>query len=106
MVSSDAARRSSKKHYESNKEYYFKKNTEQRKRKQQYLIDKKSVPCKDCGVSYPHYVMEFDHVQDKSYNVNVSLTWKQIDSELEKCDVVCANCHATRTYLRRAGVVE
>lgn len=23
--------------------------------------------------------------------------------EIKKCDVVCANCHTTRTYLRRIG---
>ena len=32
------------------------------------------------------------------------LTTKIIEEELAKCDVVCANCHANRTYLRRKAL--
>jgi len=27
-------------------------------------------------------------------------------AEIEKCDLVCANCHAVRTYMRRNGLAE
>lgn len=27
----------------------------------------------------------------------------RVKREIEKCDIVCANCHAIRTYLRKAA---
>lgn len=32
-----------------------------RKAKRAFIVECKNVPCMDCGVTYPHYVMEFDH---------------------------------------------
>lgn len=67
----------------------------------QYIIEKKSVPCVDCGERYPSYVMDFDHVRgDKKFNLSKGkkTSVKTIDAELEKCDVVCSNCHRERTH--------
>jgi hypothetical protein len=61
----------------------------------------KSVPCMDCGASYPPYVMDFDHVRGKKlFDIGRmrSQTAAKIMSEIAKCDVVCANCHRIRTY--------
>lgn len=76
------------------------------KRRRQFVIDAKSKPCADCGVQYPYYVMEFDHVRgDKVGNVN-NLRWSKgiakIAEEIAKCEVVCANCHRQRTHDRQA----
>lgn len=60
-------------------------------------------PCKDCGVQYPWYVMEFDHRDgrnDNTRNVTGIRSIKRLKIELEKCDLVCANCHRARTYFR------
>jgi hypothetical protein len=44
--------------------------------------------------------MEFDHVQgDKVANPS-SMTGKEFFEEIEKCDMVCANCHRIRTWER------
>lgn len=71
----------------------------------------RSGPCTDCKKSYPPYVMEFDHVPErgvKRFNIacggNYSLKSKIFLDELAKCDLVCANCHRTRTHLRGVGV--
>ena len=62
----------------------------------------KNTPCKDCHHKYPHYVMQFDHVRGEKFrNVNEGMGLLQLIAEIDKCDVVCANCHATRTYYRR-----
>ena len=63
----------------------------------------KSVPCKDCGRSYPPYVMQFDHLDAKTKVADVSQLRdrSRIVKEAAKCDVVCANCHAERTHRRR-----
>ena len=60
--------------------------------------------CKDCGLkvtceTFP--VFEWDHVDPstKSFNLgNVrGQSYYKIDAELEKCELVCANCHRMRT---------
>jgi hypothetical protein len=56
-------------------------------------------PYVDCGESDP-VVLEFDHLRDKSYNVSALLrawSWNRVLQEIEKCEVVCANCHKRRT---------
>lgn len=56
-------------------------------------------PCTDCGERDP-VVLEFDHLRDKKFNVASALperTWTSILEEIEKCEVVCANCHRRRS---------
>lgn len=58
--------------------------------------------CADCGEDDP-IVLEFDHRRDKSFTIgNNSRGWSVVLAELEKCDVVCANCHRRRTHKRRS----
>jgi hypothetical protein len=69
---------------------------------QQY---KSSTPCADCQQSYPHYVMDFDHVHgEKLANVaditRVNHSRKKVWDEIAKCELVCANCHRIRTHQR------
>ena len=72
----------------------------------QYLRDLKTkTPCIDCGINYPYYVMDFDHVRGvKQANVMElvsTLSKKRIDLEIAKCEIVCSNCHRIRTHMRR-----
>lgn len=60
-------------------------------------------PCVDCGVPYPHYVMDFDHRRgEKIMNLGnaqrVCLSKDKILAEIAKCDLVCSNCHRERTW--------
>lgn len=69
-------------------------------------IRAKEKPCADCGIQYPHYVMDFDHVSgSKVANVSDLISSgvpaRKIVTEIEKCEVVCANCHRIRTWSRR-----
>lgn len=69
-----------------------------------YLKSIKDKPCVDCGIKYDYYVMDFDHLneQDKENNVARMAAggWslKKLIKEINKCEVVCANCHRIRTY--------
>ena len=77
--------------------------TSRRDQRMPLIRDAKDRPCADCGVQYPYYVMQFDHVRgEKKFNLgggwNNSI--EAIQEEIAKCDVVCANCHAERTYQR------
>jgi len=76
-----------------------------RRERKQFLYKRKSVPCQDCGVRYPPYVMDFDHVRgdkvmDISDMISAAVSWDVLIAEVAKCEVVCANCHRIRTYTR------
>ncbi len=63
-------------------------------------------PCVDCGERDP-VVLEFDHLADKEFEVCSNLagrSWKSILAEMEKCEVVCSNCHRRRTAQRRRSL--
>lgn len=65
---------------------------------------KEKNPCMDCKISYPYYVMDFDHVRGRKHK-NVAelidtLSKKKIDEEIAKCEIVCSNCHRIRTHNR------
>lgn len=68
------------------------------KKRQLLIRDLKDVPCMDCGGKFHYCQMDFDHVRgEKTNNVAQINTSEGILSESSKCDVVCANCHRTRT---------
>lgn len=59
--------------------------------------------CVDCGYREHPAALEFDHVRGvKEFNVGSSKSHSlaAILAEMEKCEVVCSNCHRIRTYLR------
>lgn len=97
-----------KTHYERNKEYYKAKRAKQRVELREYIQKLKEVPCKDCGVEYPYYVMHFDHIgQDKEGTISRMVANGQtvkVKAEVAKCEVVCANCHAERTHQRHVDM--
>ena len=71
----------------------------------EYLNALKSKPCSDCENVFPSICMDFDHVRgEKLFCVSFASTrafplWK-IKKEVEKCDLVCSNCHRVRTLER------
>ena len=77
----------------------------ERKAEQKARIDviKVTTGCTDCGYSAHPAALEFDHViGDKVANVSrlIGSTWSRLEAEMEKCEVVCANCHRIRTVTR------
>ena len=82
---------------------------EQARRQRDYLKEyvrrRREEPCTDCAGEYPWYVMEMDHCRGVKENdiakmVHAPVGLARLKRELAKCDVVCANCHRTRTYQR------
>jgi transcription elongation factor Elf1 len=64
----------------------------------------KDFPCADCGGRFPSVCMDFDHLRDKKFTISQKKHgWglKTLQAEMDKCDVVCANCHRIRTKERR-----
>lgn len=67
---------------------------------------KASTPCKDCSLIHPWWRMQFDHLRDKVDTIsNLTNTGnlQLVLTEISKCELVCANCHADRTYKRALG---
>lgn len=62
--------------------------------------------CVDCGYKEHAVALQFDHIDDNKH-MNVSdmirsdYSWITIKLEIDKCEVVCANCHAIRTASRK-----
>ena len=62
---------------------------------------KMNLGCLDCGYRGHHSALEFDHIHgEKKINVCHAKSINQAKLEIEKCEVVCANCHRIRTYKR------
>ena len=63
--------------------------------------------CADCGFNDNPFALHFDHLPGHVKISNLSRmlsngSRSKILREIAKCEVVCANCHAVRTYARRA----
>lgn len=94
------------------KEYHKKTKSKRLKYKELYnkelrelSISLKSNPCKDCGKTFHHCAMDFDHVKGKKIENIANLVHsgkKQLFlEEVEKCELVCSNCHRVRTWNRK-----
>lgn len=80
---------------------------ERRNKKRIYISESKHMkPCMDCGEPYPAWVMDFDHVLGAKKACLATMAngpqWSLQDviQEIEKCELVCANCHRQRTWNR------
>ncbi len=63
---------------------------------------KLEVGCADCGYNTDPAALDFDHVRGTKIGSITSMRrslYKVLD-EIEKCEVVCANCHRIRTAER------
>ena len=62
--------------------------------------------CADCGYNEHPVALQFDHLPEFEKKFELSradqYTWEETEAELAKCEVVCANCHAIRTFNRKA----
>lgn len=91
--------------YEANKDLQMERNKIRRQKvKDSFHEYKSSNPCTDCGNFFISCVMEFDHIDDnKEHNIArlVNLGQKgKAWNEIEKCELVCANCHRVRSHNR------
>ena len=96
-------------YYLAHKQTYLERSAEWRRQRRAEIRNAinaaKAEPCADCGMSYPYYVMQFDHLDDKKFTISKYVrngrSIEDVLAEIAKCDVVCANCHAERTYRRK-----
>lgn len=91
-----------KQHYEDNKQYYKDKARAYRQAGREYLNEYKSkLICSKCGENR-WWLLDFHHTNPSEKDCEVT---KLIDApnklkkELEKCIVLCSNCHRHLHYI-------
>jgi hypothetical protein len=93
---------------------YYKRNREKRvdyNRRQRaaattwYSKLKEGKPCMDCGGVFHPAAMQWDHPPGVEKVAHVAQLYRgarqRVLDEIAKCELVCANCHAIRTYRRK-----
>lgn len=93
----EKARLSRRKHYNKNKDYYIGKTIERKHRLQQFIKKQKiGKKCEFCSEPRPA-CLQFHHIKDKKYNIcqmaNQGCSEQTILKEIDKCKLICANCH-------------
>ena len=83
------------------REYKTNRRIEMKKKLNKY---KKTLRCKICGFS-DWRALTFHHKNPDQKTGDVSdiirSSWKAAKKEIEKCDVLCSNCHAIEHYERK-----
>ena len=71
-------------------------------KQEEFIVYKKTLRCKKCGESR-FYLLDFHHrnPEEKDYAIsdNSRASLASLEIELEKCDVLCSNCHREWHYL-------
>ena len=71
-----------------------------------YISLKAERPCTDCGLEFHPVAMHWDHLPGQEKSADLAFlarrgSRRRVLEEIEKCELVCANCHAVRSLLRR-----
>lgn len=68
---------------------------------------KEQHACADCGNVFPAVCMDFHHLGDKEDNISALVgvwSWDRLQTEIDKCDLLCACCHRIRHEQERVQV--
>ncbi len=102
------SRLSIREHYHKNRAYYLAKAKAFRDNQKRIIRScireyLQRHPCIDCGENDP-LMLEFDHTQEKSFNISSAVkqlySLSKLQSEISKCVVRCANCHRKKTAIQ------
>ena len=83
--------------YAENKESVLQKQKEKKRARKQDAISYLGGACKECNGEFHPAVFEFHHrdpaTKDRDPSKLLQLKWERVKEELDKCDLLCANCH-------------
>jgi DNA-binding CsgD family transcriptional regulator len=81
---------------EKKKRNYCRVKSHRQKNKQK-AVEYKGGKCEKCGYNKSFWSLEFHHIEpgEKDFTIGnyTVLSWEKIKKELDKCILVCANCH-------------
>jgi hypothetical protein len=73
-------------------------NIEQRKKVRDKALEYYGGKCKRCGFNKYSCALDFHHIDPESKDINFnsawSWSWPRLRKELDKCILLCKNCHA------------
>lgn len=89
---------SNKRVYADRREYLIKAVAKRRKTLKTRAIEYLGGKCFYCGYKRSYAALDFHHVDESSKRFGLSQdgltrSWKRTQVELDKCILVCANCH-------------
>lgn len=61
-------------------------------------IEYKGGKCDECNFAKHPAAMQFHHLKDKHFTLskNFNKSWDVIKKELDKCQLLCSNCHSVK----------
>ena len=87
-----------KRTYKDRREYLIKAVYARRKKIRAMAVEYKGGKCKKCGYDRCIDALEFHHIDPAQKDFNISSkgytrSWIKVKAELDKCIMLCANCH-------------
>jgi 5-methylcytosine-specific restriction endonuclease McrA len=87
-----------KRRYRARREYLIAAVYKRRKKIRQMAAEYKGGRCQICGYNRCLEAMEFHHLNNSEKDFGISHKgysrgWKKVKAELDKCVMLCANCH-------------
>ena len=89
------------------KAWFIDRQREMRAEKRAWVTERKVASgCIDCGENHPaclefHHVNQADKTKEVVKLVDQNAGWERIRAEVEKCVVLCSNCHRKRHHIER-----
>ena len=103
----DCNREYTREHYRKNKRYYLDKNNKRRKEIRKLIWNVKAASkCKTCEEDHPACLV-FHHKNPSEKGIEIGKIYTRmwgndhIFAELEKCSILCSNCHRKLHYTER-----
>ena len=87
-----------KRKYSDRRQYLIRAVHARRKKIRQMAVEYKGGKCEICGYSRCIDALEFHHndLAEKRFGISekgYTRSWKEVMKELDKCIMICANCH-------------
>ena len=84
--------------YKDRARYNIEAVTKRRKKLKLMAVESKGGRCEICGYSRYVGALDFHHLDEKSkefdlWTRGLTRSWERIQKEIQKCVLVCANCH-------------
>ena len=84
--------------YQSRRQYLIAAVHKRRKKVRQMAVEYKGGNCEVCGYNRCIEALEFHHINSSGKDFSISekgytRSWNRVKEELDKCMLLCANCH-------------